>query len=116
VQLRVARLCLDCEELHTDEHCPVCGSEAFAWVTRWVPVTERRTRVRPKPAPSEAPPARRSRWITAGTAGLAMFAAARWFWRAGETGASAQSGNEGRSKSAPPSPQPHDEQKTNLLR
>ncbi len=31
-----ARLCLDCEEVHEDQHCPICGSESFAFMTRWV--------------------------------------------------------------------------------
>jgi len=37
MKLRDARLCLDCEELHTEEQCPVCASEAFSFVTRWIP-------------------------------------------------------------------------------
>lgn len=31
-----ARLCLDCEEVHEQQHCPICGSESFAFMTRWV--------------------------------------------------------------------------------
>ena len=31
-----ARLCLDCEEVHEEQHCPICGSESFAFMTRWV--------------------------------------------------------------------------------
>ncbi len=41
MKLRDARLCLDCEELHADEQCPHCASEAFAFVTRWIPPTQR---------------------------------------------------------------------------
>lgn len=37
MQLRNARLCLDCEEVHDATHCPVCASESFAFITRWVP-------------------------------------------------------------------------------
>lgn len=37
MNLREARLCLDCEELHDDEQCPVCASEAFMFLTRWIP-------------------------------------------------------------------------------
>jgi RNA polymerase subunit RPABC4/transcription elongation factor Spt4 len=37
MNLREARLCLDCEELHTEEQCPVCASEAFSFLTRWIP-------------------------------------------------------------------------------
>lgn len=35
-----ARLCLDCDELHDQSHCPICGSETFAFVTRWVKPAE----------------------------------------------------------------------------
>jgi hypothetical protein len=31
-----ARLCLDCEDVHDQQHCPMCGSESFAFMTRWV--------------------------------------------------------------------------------
>jgi hypothetical protein len=42
MQLRVARLCLDCEELHTDHSCPVCASDRYAYLSTWLPVEERR--------------------------------------------------------------------------
>ena len=42
MQLRVARLCLDCEELHTESRCPRCISEHYAMVSTWLPVEERR--------------------------------------------------------------------------
>ena len=42
MQLRVARLCLDCEEVHDAQQCPVCASETFAYLTRWVASPERR--------------------------------------------------------------------------
>jgi len=42
VQLRVARVCLDCEEIHDLQQCPVCASETFAYLSRWVPAPERR--------------------------------------------------------------------------
>ena len=47
MQLRMARLCLDCEEVHDDYQCPVCASDQFTYLTRWVPVPERRERPRP---------------------------------------------------------------------
>ena len=37
MNLRDARLCLDCEELHTEERCPVCASEASCFLIRWIP-------------------------------------------------------------------------------
>jgi hypothetical protein len=46
MQLRVARLCLDCEEVHEANVCPACASETFAYVTRWIPAPERRQRAR----------------------------------------------------------------------
>ena len=51
MQLRVARLCLDCEEVHADARCPVCASDHFTYMTRWVPAPERRERPRPPAAP-----------------------------------------------------------------
>jgi hypothetical protein len=47
MQLRVARLCLDCEELHTENRCPRCISEHYAMLTMWLPVEERRRFRRP---------------------------------------------------------------------
>jgi hypothetical protein len=42
MQLRVARLCLDCEELYVGSHCPVCASERYAFLSSWLPSEERR--------------------------------------------------------------------------
>jgi hypothetical protein len=53
MQLRSARLCLDCEEVHDAKMCPVCASESFAYVTRWIPAPERR--LRPRPESSDDP-------------------------------------------------------------
>ena len=36
MHLGVARLCLDCHEVHEYDRCPSCTSEAFAFITRWV--------------------------------------------------------------------------------
>lgn len=44
MNLRDARLCLDCEELHTEDQCPVCASEAFSFVIRWIPSNDARQR------------------------------------------------------------------------
>jgi hypothetical protein len=46
MQLRIARLCHDCEEIHDAQQCPVCASETFTYITRWVPAPERRARPR----------------------------------------------------------------------
>jgi hypothetical protein len=42
MQLHAARLCLDCQEIHTSAACPVCTSESFALLSRWIPAQERR--------------------------------------------------------------------------
>ena len=36
MRLMNSRLCLDCEEVHDQQHCPICSSESFAFLTRWV--------------------------------------------------------------------------------
>ena len=54
MQLRVARLCLDCEELHVADRCPVCASERYAFLSPWLPSEERRRWRRPVPASAEA--------------------------------------------------------------
>lgn len=53
MQLRVARLCLDCEEIHAARTCPRCTSESFALISRWVPAPERRERPRPDTSDAE---------------------------------------------------------------
>lgn len=79
MQLRTARLCLDCEEVHDEYRCPVCASDAFSYISRWVPVPERRGRPRPAPdrppeydayreivrGPAAPPPRRRRPWLRA---------------------------------------------------
>jgi hypothetical protein len=34
---RMARFCLDCEEIHQDEWCPSCASKASVYLTGWIP-------------------------------------------------------------------------------
>ena len=51
MQLRLARLCHDCEEVPAEPQCPVCASETFTFITRGVPVPERRKRPRPTTSP-----------------------------------------------------------------
>jgi hypothetical protein len=97
MQLRNARLCLDCDEVHEDQHCPVCASESFAFLTRWVPAGERRARQRPPEAAaanretidtykelltaSQEP--RLSTWqlVRGGAVSLAVLGAAGWLLR-----------------------------------
>jgi hypothetical protein len=91
MQLRTARLCLDCEELHTSNECPICASESYAFLTRWIPVNERRQRKRTSPFRTDVPQETSSvrRWMKRGAAGVAVLALTRWIWqstRGGEEG------------------------------
>ena len=69
MQLRVARLCLDCEELHRDKQCPNCASARYAFLTTWLPSEERRRWRRPPPSSDRHD----SRLVAAGRV------VARWF-------------------------------------
>ena len=91
MQLPIARLCLDCDEVHSAQHCPVCASEAFAYLTRWVPAPERRMRPRPTTSPAAdvyreltspdpAPPSR-GRLLMRSTLGVTAIAVAGRIWR-----------------------------------
>jgi len=83
MQLRVARVCLDCEEVHEAQQCPLCASESFAFLTRWVPVDERRRSRGPAaPAAPEPPASSAARWVKRGVAGVAVVAAGQWLWSA----------------------------------
>ena len=81
MQLRRARLCLDCEEIHVEQRCPVCASETFAYLTRWIPSPERRAQPRStKPTPAQ--PANlpsRGKMLGLGVAGVGLFGLAQWF-------------------------------------
>jgi hypothetical protein len=81
MQLRTARLCLDCEELHEQQECPVCASESFAFVTRWLPAGERRGPNRPlrRPATEDQPSPNVKTWLTRGLAGIMVMAIGRMF-------------------------------------
>ena len=92
MQLHIARLCLDCEEIHDQQTCPVCGSESFAYLGRWVPAQERRSQTRPE-EPRESADVYRAllnpddttsstqRWVKRGILGLAAVGVAGWAWR-----------------------------------
>lgn len=45
-------MCLDCEEVHDEYRCPMCASDQFSYLSRWVPTPERPTRPRPAPTPT----------------------------------------------------------------
>jgi len=77
MQLRIARLCIDCEEIHDSQQCPVCASEAFEYVTRWIPVRERRVHKRPAVPP--APPPTKGKLVGYGILGLGIVGLTQWF-------------------------------------
>jgi hypothetical protein len=81
MQLRRARLCLDCEEIHDAQQCPVCASEMFAYLARWVPAPERRAvprSVQSVPAASARVP-KPVKVVGFSIAGLGILGLARWF-------------------------------------
>jgi hypothetical protein len=94
VQLHIARLCLDCDEVYDQQTCPICSSESFAYISRWITAPERRARPRP-PAPEarEAADTYRQllnadgsksgggRWVKRSILGLAAVGIAGWAWR-----------------------------------
>jgi hypothetical protein len=97
MQLRNARLCLDCDEIHEESHCPMCASESFAFIKRWVPASERRSRPRQpeidgtqretittyKELLASSKEQRLSPWqlVRGGAVSLALLGAAGWMWR-----------------------------------
>ena len=78
MQLRSARVCIDCEEIHEAQSCPVCASEAFAYLTQWVPVDERRRRQRSKPVTIVRPTRVQKLVFGSGVLGLIGFSLFRW--------------------------------------
>ena len=97
MHLGVARLCLDCHEVHESERCPACTSEAFAFISRWIklenaapsaPVQRNNTsaavekidtyRQILQPAASDS---RTSRWLRNGGLLIAAGYVARWGWQ-----------------------------------
>jgi hypothetical protein len=97
MHLGVARLCLDCHEVHDLERCPTCTSEAFAFITRWITLEDGAPRMplRRQDANHEAEklnsyremlqPGRRhrrkGRWLRTGGVLIAAGYMARWGWR-----------------------------------
>ena len=93
MQLRNARLCLDCEELHEDPQCPICASESFAYLSRWIPVEERRSRRR-SVRPASAPKSPVTRWAQRGAVGLAAIALSGWLWQSSRPESPAEEGDD----------------------
>ena len=102
MRLMNARLCLDCEEVHEEQHCPICSSESFAFLTRWVtpsdtvaaesapratrpvdPVDRREQVDAYRQILNPTPPTpTRGRLVAGGALGLALLGVARMVWRA----------------------------------
>jgi hypothetical protein len=95
MHLSVARLCLDCQEIHADDRCPACTSEAFGFMTRWVKLDATPRSSQHKDRAAEAsrvedyrqilnPTQRRStasRWLRKGGLVVAAGVLARWGWQ-----------------------------------
>jgi len=87
MQLSTARLCLDCDEVHDAQQCPVCASESFSYMSRWVPAPERRPPPRPTTSPEaeiyrrlvEPQPSRGKRLLKHGVLGLTAVGLVGWF-------------------------------------
>jgi len=106
MRLMNARLCLDCEEVHDQQHCPICSSESFAFLTRWVTPSDTVTaEAAPRPTRppdpigrreqvdayrqilSPSPPTpKRGRLVARSALGLALLGVARVLWRAAPEG------------------------------
>ena len=103
MRLRDARLCLDCDEVHPDEICPICGSESFAYISRWVPLPDPERAPRPqstadadvyrallaKETPSQKTQQRRG--LKGGLLGLTALGLAGWAWRSSRPGGKTKS-------------------------
>ena len=105
MKLDAARLCLDCDEIHEEQICPACSSEAFAFVTRWVktsgehrverraaPVVQPATTVHPARTPEQIEAYRQliegkpekgpgRGLVTKGVFGIAAVSLLGWAWR-----------------------------------
>jgi hypothetical protein len=97
MKLREARLCLDCDEVYQEGVCPGCGSETFAYLSRWVPAPEGNRA--PRPATSEQAevfrelltpnlPESNRRLLKRGLLGLTAIGLAGWAWRTSRAAAS----------------------------
>ena len=94
MQLRNARMCLDCEEIHEQPQCPICASETFVFLAKWIPVEERRSRRRTvRPAPQKSPA---TRWAQRGAVGLAALALSGWLWQSSRPAPQGEDGGDER--------------------
>jgi hypothetical protein len=105
MHLRTARLCLDCDEVHDAQVCPVCASETFAFLSRWVtapPPTKARVELKREEADvyrrliDESGAPRRGRLLKQGLIGLTAAGLFGWAWR------SSRASSEKKATSSPP--------------
>jgi hypothetical protein len=80
MKIDVARLCLDCDEVHDSQKCPACASETFAYLRRWIPGDGRPKTRTPQPLPAPPPSVlpSKGRLVGFGIAGLGVWGLARW--------------------------------------
>jgi hypothetical protein len=93
MKLTNARLCLDCDEVHEeDNQCPMCASESFAFIKRWVTTPEKKVRAAAAITPpseavvtykallqaNDSEPTTIKRLLRGGALGLAVLGAAGW--------------------------------------
>ena len=88
MQLHVARLCLDCQDVHDERACPKCSSQSFVLLSKWVPAPERRARPRTaedvetyRQLLAPDPPASSSSGWVKGGAFVAAVTLGGWLWR-----------------------------------
>jgi hypothetical protein len=80
MQLRAARLCANCENVHDARACPACGSGTFMYLTKWVPTAKPD---KPAHRPRIVRPTLTQRIVLGSTVlGLAAFWVGRWSRRA----------------------------------
>jgi predicted nucleic acid-binding Zn-ribbon protein len=95
MRLHDARLCLDCDEVHDATMCPTCGSESFAYISRWIPVPDGDRPKRPE-VPEQVTvyrelleasgePVKGRRFVQSGLLGLTALGLAGWAWRSSRT-------------------------------
>jgi hypothetical protein len=95
MQLHVARLCLDCEEVHEAQRCPACASESFAYLTRWIPAPDRRSAPRSRAGDPGVDRDRLDavrrlvspRVLTGSVVGMTALGVLGWLWRRDHGGA-----------------------------
>jgi hypothetical protein len=114
MQLRDARLCADCDEVHDAQQCPHCASERFSYLTRWVPLPADRIRPRPTSSPEAevyrqlinpegANDSRNSsgiRRLKHGVMSVAAVSVLGWLWQTATRARDAKGSDDGQPKSS----------------